>query len=67
MCGHSELYGHHGHSGCCCQPGGSEGHPAHRRFPSREERITRLEEQLNELRAEAKAVEERLAEIKAAG
>jgi hypothetical protein len=35
-----------------------------RRFPTREERIAWLEEYLKELRAEAKAVEEHLAEMK---
>jgi len=67
MCGHGELYGHHSHSGCCCQPGAFHGRPFQRHFPSREERIARLEEYLKEIQAEAKAVEERLAEIKAAG
>jgi len=37
----------------------------HRRFSTREERIARLEEYLKNLQAEAKAVEERLAEMKA--
>ncbi len=37
-----------------------------RRFPTREERIAWLEEYLKELQAEAKAVEERIAELKAA-
>lgn len=36
-------------------------------LPSREERITRLEEYLKGLQAEAKALEERLAEMKAGG
>jgi chromosome segregation ATPase len=38
-----------------------------RRFASREERIARLEEYLKELQAEIRAVQERLAELKAAG
>lgn len=66
MCGHHESYGHHGY-GCCCQPGGFHRGPFHRHFPSREERIARLEEYLKDLQAEAKAVEERLADMKAAG
>jgi len=37
-----------------------------RRFPTREERIAWLEQYLKELQAEAKAVEERIAELKAA-
>ncbi len=67
MYGHSELHGHHGHSDCCCQPDGFHGSPFHRYFPSREERIAWLEEYPKDLQAEAKAVEERLAEMKAAG
>jgi len=65
MCGHGESYGQRGHGGCC-QPAGFPGHLFHR-FPSREERIARLEEYLKQIQAEAKAVEERLAEMKAAG
>ncbi len=67
MCGHGEYYGHHGHGGCCCQSGGFHGRPFLRHFPSREERIARLEEYLKDVQAEARAVEERLAEMKAAG
>lgn len=51
MCGHGELYGHHSHSGCCCQPGAFHGRPFQRHFPSREERIARLEEYLKEIQA----------------
>jgi len=43
------------------------GFPFGRRFPTREERIAWLEEYLKELQAEVKAVEERIAEMKAAG
>jgi hypothetical protein len=47
---------------CCGQ------HPGwHRHFFTREERIARLEEYLETLRTEAKAVEEAIAELKAAG
>ena len=67
MCGHGESYGHHDAGACCCQHGGFHGRPFHRHFPSREERIARLEEYLKDIQAEAKAVEERLAEMKAAG
>jgi hypothetical protein len=67
MCEHDESYGHHGHGGCCYQPGGFHERPFHRHFPSREERIARLEEYLKDIQAKAKAVEERLAEMKAAG
>ena len=64
---------HHGHhvsldDGCCC------GHMARdrgfvfgRRYFSREERIAGLEEHLKELQTEIKAVQEQIAEMKAAG
>jgi hypothetical protein len=39
----------------------------HRHFISREEIITRLEEYLKQLQAEAKGVEERIAEMKKRG
>ena len=64
-CGCGYPGGHHGvteqwhhHGGCC--------HPGHelRRFPTREETIAWMEEYLKQLRAEAKGVEERLAELK---
>ena len=56
-CGRAE-----GHGMCCGQ------HPGwHRHFFTREERIARLEEYLETLRTEAKAVEEAIAELKAAG
>lgn len=67
MCGHGEPHGHDSHGGCCCQPGGLHGHPFQRHFSTREEQIARLEEYVKEVQAEAKAVKERLAEIKAAG
>lgn len=38
-----------------------------RHFPTRAERIARLEEYLRDLQTEAKAVEERIAELKAMG
>lgn len=66
MCGHGELCGHHGHGGCCGPPGGLQGRYFHRYFPSREERIVRMEEYLKDLQAEAKAVKEHIAEMKAA-
>ena len=72
-----ERHGHgHGH-GCCCKEHGSHGHRSgcgeshgrhfHRRFATRAERIAGLEEYLEDLRAEVKAVEEHIAEMKAAG
>jgi len=49
----------HGHRGCCCAP-----EYAPRCFPSREEIIEGMEEYLKQLRAEAKGVEERIAELR---
>jgi len=72
MCGYGEHHGRHGY-GCSCDEGhfgpwmpfGSRMMRFGRRFPTREERIAWLEEYLKELQAEAKAVEERIAELKA--
>jgi len=47
------------HRGCCC---GTQYAP--RRFPTREEIIGELEEYLKQLKAEAKGVEEHLAELR---
>jgi len=62
-CGHSPHHGYGsivGHpSGCCCHS--EEGF---RKFHSREEQISRLEEYLQALQAEAKGVEESIAELK---
>ncbi|MGQ9494323.1 MAG: hypothetical protein ACUVR2_11285 [Anaerolineae bacterium] len=74
MCGHGVHYGRHGY-GCCYDVEYFDPwmHFAprmmrfRRRFPTREERIAWLEEYLKELQVEAKAVEERIAELKAAG
>ena len=57
--------GHEHHGGCRC--GCHQHHGGmrlHRRFISREEIAARLEEYLKQLHAEAKGVEERLAELK---
>ncbi|MFC1920605.1 hypothetical protein ACFLYQ_02640 [Chloroflexota bacterium] len=62
--GHSPGHGHGGGeqaSGCCCHSG-----HGFRRFPTREEQIAHMEEYLNNLKAEAKGVEEHLAELKKA-
>ncbi|MBM4430836.1 MAG: hypothetical protein FJ026_10910 [Chloroflexi bacterium] len=69
MCGPGDYHGHHGHGGgCCCGPmTWGTGFPFGRRFPTREERIAWLEEYLKDLLAEAKAVEEHIAELKTAG
>jgi len=55
---HHERCGRPGHQDCGCG--------FHRRFLTREERIARLEEYLKELQAEVQAVQEVLAELKAA-
>ncbi|MBC7093037.1 hypothetical protein H5T53_03400 [Candidatus Bipolaricaulota bacterium] len=73
------MYGHeHHHHGyhCCCPPrghhdgcceaGSGSGLGFHRRLLSREERVARLEAYLAELQAEARAVEERIAELRRA-
>ncbi len=67
-----QIYHGHGHSaphvpmehgghtqGCCC----TSGHGM-RRFPTREETITQLEEYLKQLKAEAEGVAERLTELR---
>ena len=56
---HAHWGGGHHHRGCCCTPGYLP-----RRFLTREEIISQLEEYLKNLQAEAKGVEERLAELK---
>jgi hypothetical protein len=63
-CGHPV---HHaqamvGHQWGCC----AHGYPP-RHFPTREEIIAQLEQYLKDLQAEAKGVEERLAEFKKTG
>ena len=67
VCGHGEHHRHPGHGGeCRCGEGGPGPGPGfRRRFQTREERIARLEEYLHELQAEATAVEEQIAELKA--
>ena len=63
--------GHRRHDGECCHGGEGRGWgpgaPFRRHFPTREEQIAWLEEYLKELQAEAKGVEERIAELKASG
>jgi len=61
-CGHRAQHtprseGHH-HQGCCTPGFG------HRRFLTREETIAQLEEYLTYLQAEAKGLEEHIAELK---
>ena len=80
-CGQRHLGPHHsdwmGQGGCCgshhargpacgghTAPFGREG-TSWRRFATREEQIARLERYLQDLRAEAQAVEERIADMKA--
>jgi hypothetical protein len=65
MCGHSGYHERHGYGGCCCGPKTwGPGFRFGRRFATREERIAWLEDYLKDLQAEAKAVEERIAELK---
>lgn len=59
---HTSIGGWRHHWGCCCSPG----HPL-RHFPTREEIVEELEEYLKQLRAEAKRVEERIAELRKEG
>ncbi|MCL5027306.1 MAG: hypothetical protein M1531_12590 [Chloroflexi bacterium] len=77
--GHHEHHsGHHHHSDCGCgghhgggygrhgQHGsGSGGHGFHRRFRTREEQAADLESYLKELEAEAQAVREEIARLRA--
>ena len=65
MCRHGGFHHYQGPGSCCCQPGSFHEDFFQRRFSTREERITRLEEYLSELQEEAKAVEEHLARMKA--
>ena len=63
--GHHSMHGSwHHHSGCSCGCHHHEGMGFRRRFIPREEIIARLEEYLKQLHAEAKGVEERIAELK---
>jgi hypothetical protein len=65
---HYEDHGMHRgchHEGCNCHCHRHHGEMGfHRRFISQEEMGAQLEEYLKELRAEAKGVEERIAELK---
>ena len=75
---HGHRHGGH-EQACFCEGGGHGRHDGDRqqdfgpgrrfvrRFPTRAERIARLEEYLKELQVEAKAVEERIAELEAMG
>ena len=61
-----EHPGHHGmreqwqhQHGCCCHPGFGL-----RQFPTREEMIAEMEQYLKQLQAEAKGVQEHIAELK---
>lgn len=58
MCCTGDSHGHR-HGGCCCTGG-----PFRRRFFTKEEKLARLEEYLGDLRAEMKAVEEKIRKIK---
>jgi len=65
MCGHSGFQHHQGSGHCCCQTGSFHEGLFRRRLSTRKESIAQLEEYLNDLRAEAKAVEEHLTRMKA--
>jgi hypothetical protein len=70
MCCERHHHGPHDYrGGCCCDVGAgvTPPFPFRRCFPTREERLAWLEEYLKELRAEASAVEQHIAELKAAG
>ncbi len=56
---HAPARASHHSWGCCCAPD----YP-HRRFLTREEVIAQLEEYLKNLQAEARGVEERIAELR---
>jgi len=62
-CGHAGRRRHHHDGGEGCG-GRGEGPRFRRRFLTREERIERLEVYLKQLKAEAQAVEEQLAELR---
>lgn len=70
--GGHEGHHHHQHDGDCgcgCSCHGDRGEmqrPFQRRFSTREERIARLDAYLQDLRAEAQAVEERIQALKTA-
>ncbi len=66
---HRPHHGHHGgRHGCGCGAEGWGAGPAfRRRFATREERVVWLEQYLSDLRAEATAVEEQIAELRRAG
>ncbi len=56
---HAPLRDWHHRWGCCCGP-----MYAPQRLPANEEIVEKLEEYLKRLRAEAKGVEERIADLK---
>jgi hypothetical protein len=61
MCGsHDHGKGGQHQEGCCC----SSGWHFHRRFLSKEEKLSRLEAYLQDLKDEAKVVEEQIKEFK---
>ena len=65
--GRGENQGRH-HGGCNCGCHRHQGGMGfHRRFISQEEIVARLEDYLKQLQAEAKGVEERIAELKKKG
>ncbi len=62
-CEHKDHHGGKHHGGCSCGCGGHSGFgPV---FWTKEEKIARLDEHLQSLRDKAKAIEERIAALKA--
>ena len=59
--GHGGMASHHGGGGCCHSGGRFQG----RHFYTKEEMITHLENYLEQLKAEAKGVEEHINKLKA--
>ena len=70
--GHGHRHGHHRHHGwgcgesCDCEGGecGCGNGGFQRRYQTKAEQVSELEEYLNELKAEVQAVEERLADLR---
>lgn len=70
MCGHNACHIGHGYGWGCCGSGWEQCGPPHHfgwRYPTREERLAQLEQYLQNLQAEARAVQERIEELKTAG
>jgi len=64
MCCHDQSAGRQGYGGCCGRPGWEDPQGFRRQFATRNEQSARLEDYLKELQAEARAVQEKLDELK---